>query len=992
MKNIIFLYFAVLFSASGLQAQSGKSTKISRKFDKLSSEYQTLPDTTDTATRLAKLLVIDSLANLLDGKYSDKVAICREIISQYAILHDKPNSVVYNNKLLQVAKLAYLSNDTSLIKVYTEVGKTFGSMGEISTAAVILNEGLQLMNADIKLNSNYKIKRVLLTEINRLNFYKGEYIAADSLQQVILDMSRQYFKENSAEYAEDLKISAIIAWYLNQYPRVLSYFNKSKEIYEQLPGGTLSASYLDLLANLGLVYSHLNRLEDSRDIMLKRYNALKANPETDVFQLASGQLDYAMSLFGLKQIDDALVQFIEIHKVYKTLPKYYYSRNNWRCMYFMADCYRLKGNDEEAIRIIKERSTIAKEIPSISNIRDQSRDNLDVGFLLMSMNRFTESRPYLTECLRLEAQNVGKSHLNYIDIEKYLIHLEYMVDKDRLHTAYEMFDSNSVALTKRITDACYYLPEDQLSRIVRLLDGNIDFMFSILERYPSEHDADKTLDLVLYNKGFVLNALARTKNMALQDSTTERDFSALREAQAILAAELSKPESKRTSVEQKQAQVIKLETTLVEKTAALKYSTNQVDAHDIRQALADNEASIEFVLYNYRPNLKDNIPSYGALITRRNQKSSDFVMLCRKSTIDSLLDGKDKSAFEIANSLYGKSELSQLLWKPVLPYLQGINKLFLALDGDLYRLNMGALKIDNKTSIRDRFNITLLNSTRDVLLNKSRQITRNKNTALNALVIGDLEYNFNKSQTTSTNIASTTRGISEFYQPDSAQNMSPWNRIPFSKNEVDDIVSALTRHKVKVELLTGENGREEIIKGYDFGMHKAISPEFIHFSTHGYFFAPSKHEVSPESPAFKVSNNPLLRTGLILSGANSAWMGNPVAGEKEDGVLTALEVSRLNLGNTKLAVLSACETGLGDVGNSEGVYGLRRAFKIAGVEKIVMSLWKVPDYQTKELMVNFYNNMFSRNMEPADALYEAQRMMRQKKYEPYYWAGFVIVE
>src|SRR5690606_19812496 len=130
-------------------------------------------------------------------------------------------------------------------------------------------------------------------------------------------------------------------------------------------------------------------------------------------------------------------------------------------------------------------------------------------------------------------------------------------------------------------------------------------------------------------------------------------------------------------------------------------------------------------------------------------------------------------------------------------------------------------------------------------------------------------------------------------------------------------------------------------------------------SSHGYFFFPAstKNPTTSDDPVFKASEHPMIRSGILLSGANTAWLGLPKEKQTEDGILTAWEVSQLDLNNTRLAVLSACETGLGDINNAEGVYGLRRAFKIAGVNKLIMSLWKVSDFQTKELMTIFYENV-----------------------------------
>lgn len=112
----------------------------------------------------------------------------------------------------------------------------------------------------------------------------------------------------------------------------------------------------------------------------------------------------------------------------------------------------------------------------------------------------------------------------------------------------------------------------------------------------------------------------------------------------------------------------------------------------------------------------------------------------------------------------------------------------------------------------------------------------------------------------------------------------------------------------------------------------------------------------------------------------------------EDGVLTAFEVSQMNLSNTELVVLSACETGLGDIQGSEGVFGLQRAFKIAGAKYIMMSLWQVPDKETSEFMISFYNNWLDKKMDIRTAFQTTQKEMRAMYKDPYLWAGFVLVE
>jgi CHAT domain-containing protein len=171
------------------------------------------------------------------------------------------------------------------------------------------------------------------------------------------------------------------------------------------------------------------------------------------------------------------------------------------------------------------------------------------------------------------------------------------------------------------------------------------------------------------------------------------------------------------------------------------------------------------------------------------------------------------------------------------------------------------------------------------------------------------------------------------------------------------------------------------------------SPQIIHIATHGYFLPGGNDTLRKEAGLFnqfKTASNPLLRTGLIFAGANYVWSGKKPVEGIEDGIATAYEISQLDLNTTELVVLSACETGLGDINGSEGVYGLQRAFRMAGVKKLIVSLWQVPDKETSELMTLFYSNWL-KGSSIRDAFSKAQKEMR-KKYTPYYWAAFVLIE
>jgi len=232
-----------------------------------------------------------------------------------------------------------------------------------------------------------------------------------------------------------------------------------------------------------------------------------------------------------------------------------------------------------------------------------------------------------------------------------------------------------------------------------------------------------------------------------------------------------------------------------------------------------------------------------------------------------------------------------------------------------------------------------------------------------------------------------------------------WNYLPGTLNEVQNISNNLNNSKVNFTKLIAHDANEVNFK------KEAGEAEILHIASHGFFF-PDPEQVEKEmsrrveksnedeSMAFRgttnyanwsfvINKNPLMRTGLVLAGANDVWHRESLE-EGDDGILTAAEISNMNLFNTKLVVLSACEKGLGDIKGSEGVYGLQRAFKMAGVKQIIMSLWQVPDKETSEFMTTFYNILIlEKDVRKAFSI--TQKKMRDK-YDPFYWAAFVLVE
>ena len=217
-----------------------------------------------------------------------------------------------------------------------------------------------------------------------------------------------------------------------------------------------------------------------------------------------------------------------------------------------------------------------------------------------------------------------------------------------------------------------------------------------------------------------------------------------------------------------------------------------------------------------------------------------------------------------------------------------------------------------------------------------------------------------------------------------------WGPIPSTKKEISNIGTLLSKKGVKVTTYEERAGNEESFKALS-----GKSPEILHLATHGFVIdTPQRAEGNKfvaSTSVYSQKDSYMMWAGLMLAGGNNIWQGNFNLTNVEDGILTADEISRLDLSGTKLAVLSACETARGKIEPVDGVFGLQRAFKMAGVGTIVMSLWKVQDDATSMLMTQFYTYLTS-GIEKHQALWKAMMDVKEKYKDPYYWAGFIMLD
>ncbi len=366
------------------------------------------------------------------------------------------------------------------------------------------------------------------------------------------------------------------------------------------------------------------------------------------------------------------------------------------------------------------------------------------------------------------------------------------------------------------------------------------------------------------------------------------------------------------------------------------------------------------------------------------------------------------------------SRLRAAVFDKLIPALAGHQRLLLAPDGDLTRLPFEVLPSEDGHLLIDTYQISYLGCGRDVL----RFGAASSGQPAEPLVVSDPDFDLG------------TATVAAQPSTSSSTKAGFWSRLFAGRKTAAPAASQPVPQPEPAGRTGGRRSRDFDHSRYHFGRlpgtraegeriagllgvrpwldtavlegrlkQQCRSPRILHLATHGFFLQDQPHDPNREGRNFGMlggptgalgrlsgllPENPLLRSGLALAGANTWLRHGSLPPEAEDGLLTAEDVSGLDLLATELVVLSACETGLGEVRTGEGVFGLQRAFVLAGAKTLVMSLWSVPDEPTRELMEDFYQRIL--NGQPrAAALREAQRTLRAKYPDPYYWGAFVCL-
>lgn len=798
----------------------------------------------------------------------------------------------------------------------------------------------------------------------------GEYSKAEGVLKKAKLIKEQLRKED-LQYSRILTTLADVAITLNKFQDAEEYLKtairiKEKKALEGDKNHGLEKSlywYAILLNEINREEEALSKIAEAIDIQTKS-NKLEISSEFKQIK--------ASILVSMGDINAAINIFEEVKKELEVSNRQ--ERSNYgTAVYNLSDLYRDQKNYQKALFNINlaiqvfEKSH-SKEHPYYAKAIKRRAD------ILFEMGELKNIAAAYKTAGEIISKKYGKDDIEYFNVQ--FAYFKYLKKIGKIKEATLMLDLLDRIVTRKIKESTLFLSLKEISDLSKTYRSYFFELLSLSSSNPSNaYISRKAMDASLFYKGTFMQSALNLRKTLQEGKETQELYDKSMELRTKIKELQSGENPQKSEILHFQDSIDLIDIELSRSMGKLRKEDRQVFWSDVQTYLLDNQAAIDFL--RVKP---DNASEayYIALVLRNDSVAPIPVKLFTESEFKQVIGQHPFQDESGINELYGDHQQKQkslksrktlfdLIWKPIMPHLKGINNLQCSKDGDLMVIALQSIPLNSGELILDKFNYQELTSLRQITKSRHKNIQtpKGKVKLISPVDQSQLKENLGYSM----NPLSRARSKKGF-----------WESLPETEIEVKNISEIAKNNNLVVELYLRQDARKTVVEQM---LMKNSDHHILHFATHGYFETENLYDIKPIHNDDPVDLD-MSRSAIVLSDANLL--------PGKEAVLTAYEVSQLDLQNTELVVLSACETGLGQIYESEGVYGMQRAFKIAGAEYIIMSLWKVPDKETREFMVEFYTLFLSEQLSIEEAFNLTQRKMKAMyPKEPVKWAGFVLV-
>ncbi len=870
----------------------------------------------------------------------------------------------------------YVSIEGNLANLYAEVGR-YGEAEPLYESAV--------RDAKAVYGVGSQPHAEALLRLGSLFEQMGRYSEAGHLYSEAAGYYEKFKGESGMAYAKALNNLGLLYKETGEYAKAEMSYQKSIELHDKI----LGSRHLETATvqnNLAALYEAMGRYKDAEalyktSLEVKRYNIGEEDPTyaTTLNNLAS--LYFKMERYAEAQVNYEKAAEIKRATLGELHRDYAIALNNRAALhstikeYAEAERLYLKALEVHRRTVGEQHPDFAATLNNLGALEEE-RGNLDKADKLY------------TQALTIKKNVLGVDHPSYAQSLLNQARLRHKQGKEL--EAERLYLEANAHLLQQIETYFPALSEREKAAFYRTTRQGFEqfnsFALRRQERNPSI--LGEMYNNQLATKALLLNSSARIRRRIMESKDKEliaeyQRWLDLREYLANLYT-LSKEDVKRAGVNlqelEAEANQLEKDLSLRSEVFAERSGNKNVTWQQVQATLKPGEAAVEIIrLERYEKIWTGKIQYVALILTPQTKDHPELVLLENGDD----LENKYIKFYQNTIRFREPDNVSYTeYWAKIRRKLGGAGTVYVSPDGIYNVINLNTLKNPlTEEYVIDELDIHVVNNTRDLVEEPLRRKGKR-----DVVLIGAPDFNYRVAGTAGQQSQLQANLRESLMQVFAGGNIKD---LPGTQKELNQIAELLgAARRTKLASYQGREATEGRIKGLS-------EPQVLHIATHGYFL--SDVLLEKQKALFGLENvesrqlaeNPLLRSGLLLTGASPTIKGQPLYGE-DDGILTASEAMSLELEGTELVVLSACETGLGEIKNGEGVFGLNRAFQVAGAQRTLISLWGVEDEATQKLMTNLYAAWIEVG-DMREAFKIAQQKLRKENPEPYYWGAFQLI-
>jgi CHAT domain-containing protein/tetratricopeptide (TPR) repeat protein len=864
----------------------------------------------------------------------------------------------------QTKKRAYSSYFTNYSKALETNASLLAIKGQFDESEAALSKSVKVVE---KVPSRLDVNELSSAEqLASLYIYLGKYSAAEvKLKEVLPEYTRLY-GANSGRLIDPLINQGRLRLIVGDYTEAERIARRVNGIASNVYGdkSTKTSRTQILLAE---IYYTMGDYERAEALLTQAIAVDRSRFGIDHIDVAKSISQLALVKFNkgdnLKEVETLMNQAKGIieKKLGTRNPRYAEILENLAVVYISQ-----KRFDEAFNALSLAESIWVAKVGRKNNIKAASIYLL-TGDVYYHQKDFKKAKQYYEQAKKLYERNFNKNHPEYVKVLSKLSKVHFMEKDVKNSRVYiEEALANYVNFIKEYFPA---LSEREKTKYWNTIKPDFEFYNTLAVSQGDPNMVATMMNNALLTKAILLNSSIKIRERILNsnDENLKERYLLWAEKKEFLTNALS------MSIDQlvdnqidlpalsNQVEVLEKELSQKSELFGQSFEEKAITWENVRNVLKNNEVAVEMIRFRHFDHVFTDSVIYALTYVKneRSQPRPKLVVLPNGSELEGryLRNYKNSIVYQV-NDRFSYEKY----WKPIEKEIGGLNTIYLSADGVYNQINLEAIPVGDGKFVIDNSNIILVSNTKDIYLRKV------------------------KTQRIQTDKRATMFGNPEFYITASASTVkNPVVPLPGTDAEIKGLKELLKSKGWTTDSYLEALATEDRVKMLD-------NPRVFHVATHG-FYAPQVDVKVDDTFGFSntaYDQNPLLKTGLLLTGAGDVLELSKYNYNVENGILTAYEAMSLNLDLTELVVLSACETGVGELTAGEGVYGLQRAFMVAGAKTLIMSIFKVDDTATQLLMTTFYRKWIETGNK-RQSFIEAKKEVRNVYPNPYYWGSFIMI-